>query len=101
MRYLLLFALVACGGGIRYVPPGPPVPPHADAVTQCAAICDRLVLLQCEGRDGNIGPDEVPGTSDDATCQTACVAVQSVVALNTDCIVAAPNCDVVSNCEAE
>jgi hypothetical protein len=89
--------LVACGGA----PPGPPLPPHADTIQQCNAICDRLDVLRCQGAEGNEGPDDVAGTPDDAPCELACVETMQVVALNADCIVAAGDCADVSDCEVE
>jgi hypothetical protein len=94
---IALLLLLACGG-VKPVPPGPPVPSTADAIEQCAAICDRLDTLRCQGRDGNAGPDEVVGTPDDVSCEKACVDVQAVVALNANCVVEAGSCRAVDAC---
>lgn len=96
----ILMFLQACGGA-PLPPPGPPIPNNADAIEQCDAICLRLDVLGCEGRDGNIGPDGVSNTDDDATCERACVDTMQVIALNADCIVAATSCDAVDDCEVE
>lgn len=91
---IALLLLLSCGGP----QPVPVVPSTADAVEQCAAICDRLDTLRCEGRDGNAGPDEAVGTLDDVTCEEACVDVQAVVALNANCVVEAGSCSAVDAC---
>ena len=100
MSLACLTLCLACGG-VAPFQPGPPLPSTADAAEQCAAICDRLEHMRCDGWQGNAGPDETPGTSDDATCERACVDVQAVVPLPADCIVAAGSCAAVDACEVE
>lgn len=93
---LFLF-LFACGG---VSPPNPHVPNEDDAAAQCADICVHMAELRCDGWQGNAGPDEVTGTSDDATCELACVDIQTIVALDARCLTSAPSCQAVNACEA-
>jgi hypothetical protein len=99
LALLLCFgSLVSCGGVFSPKPPEPQIPSPAEAAQQCGAICDRLTLLRCDGWQGNAGPDEAQGTPDDVSCQTACVEVQAVVALNANCVVEAGSCSAVEDC---
>lgn len=88
---LLALLLVAC------VHPSPNPRPTTDAT--CAQMCDHLDALGCPEAAGDIGPDGVPGTGDDATCERSCADLMADYPLPLDCMVVAVSCSAANACE--
>ena len=96
---IIWFAVVLGGCG-SLPPPGPELSDDATAAEECAAMCERVTVLNCEGWEGNVGPDAIAGTDDDATCEDACVDIQSVVNVDAQCVVTSRSCGEVDACGA-
>lgn len=66
----------------------------------CAAACENLRGLGCEGAQGNPGGDERWGTEDDQTCEAACadIAEARMLPLNTECLSTVMGCQAADGC---
>lgn len=97
MKYAILIAIVclSCAG---------PRPiekrEHIEDLNGCAAACDNLGKMQCDGWEGSPGPDEVYGTPDDVGCAQACrdIVGATSITLNTVCISRSRSCTQAALC---
>lgn len=82
-------------------PPGPPEPEDAGTIDDCGPACKNLERLQCPGWRGSPGADEIWGTADDYSCETACrnIMYQDPTAtLYPICTAQAESCEAVEWC---
>lgn len=93
----VLLAVVGCASGPHPVPPKER--PDASPA-RCDDACARLAELGCESALPTPGPDRIPGTNDDGTCERICQTVQSsgATALDLACIIQAPSCEASERC---
>ncbi len=89
--FLIGFLFSCCQPGSD-IDPGDP--------NDCEAACDVMKKYACDGHDGNPGPDEIPNTEDDQTCEQVCrdIVETGMVELNQDCVKNAISCEEVEQC---
>lgn len=95
----LALALLRCASGQPEVVTPPKERPDASPA-RCGDACARLAELGCESALPTPGPDRIPGTEDDGTCERVCKAVQAseATALDLGCVVAAASCEASEAC---
>lgn len=95
----LFFSSCCCQRIIH--PIGPPEPTDAGTLEDCGPACENLARLQCPGWRGSPGADEIWGTADDYSCETACrniMYADDTATLFPICTAAAQTCEEVEKC---
>jgi len=87
--------------GCPTAPPAPTPAPDAASADVCQTFCTREAVLNCPGKTGSPGPNEVLGDSDDVPCVAVCrnvVASGLYRARNVTCFNQAGTCARLDSC---